>query len=232
MPIPVQDPSAPGLQRRQTQELGPDDWAPGEAPPLEAFLRNRHGLDPEVARRLQVSYPGEARDDMENGDLLFFCSKGFFAWLIRKLSGGPYSHVAMVWHWHDRVVVFESAAKGVHILRAKTKVDQYDGLVDWYEVKGLTQEQRRRLFQVAIDGLDRPYSAWGLLRFAWRRLLGRLPRVGSDRGARPMFCSEYIAWCFERVARDLAPELASEFSSPSALARSRALALKGILKAG
>ena len=232
MSMPVQDPSAPGAQRRQTRELGPYDWEPGDTPPLEAFLRNRHSLEPELLRHMQVSYPDEARDGMQNGDLLFFCSKGLFAWLIRKLSGGPYSHVGMVWHWHDRVVIFESAAKGVHILRAQTKVDQYDGLVDWYEVKGLTQEQRRRLFQVAIDGLGKPYSAWGLLRFAWRRLTGRLPKVSTDRGARTMFCSEYIAWCFERVARDLAPELASEFSSPSALARSSALELKGILKAG
>lgn len=124
--------------------------------------------------------------------------------MIERLSDSPYSHVAIVARWHDRVVAFQADLRGVEVLPASTMVCKYSGKVDWWSLRqdlrdGTFKEQE--LFNTALTLLGVKYGYWRLIELGLRIMLGRTLNP-KDAHATPdsLFCSEFVSRCYRNAA--------------------------------
>tara|TARA_Y100000310_G_scaffold344346_2_gene456637 strand:- start:32010 stop:32228 length:219 start_codon:yes stop_codon:yes gene_type:complete len=59
----------------------------------------------------------KARKSIKPGDLLFCSGEYFISKLIKRFSKSIFSHVAFVFEWHNRILVFESVEDdGIRIM--------------------------------------------------------------------------------------------------------------------
>lgn len=176
---------------------------------------------------------GEVRSQIRTGDILLFQGKTVLSRFIRWGSDSTYSHVGMAAWWGPRLVVFQSAGRGVEMLPVSAAVDEYDGRVDWWPLVPPYDEQldRNRLVDVAITELGKPYATVGLAKLVWRMVIGRfrgIPDPKADPEA--MFCSQYVSYCYRSAGLDLRPNTPDMCTSPADLARSGRLELRAVLR--
>jgi hypothetical protein len=149
----------------------------------------------------------DLREQMKTGDLLLFRGNRLLSGVIERLSDSPYSHVAIVARWHDRVVAFQADLRGVEVLPASTMVCKYSGKVDWWALKPELRERSFKedaLFDTALTLLGIKYGYWRLLELGGRILLGRTLNP-KDAHATPdsLFCSEFVSRCYRNASGDL-----------------------------
>jgi hypothetical protein len=149
----------------------------------------------------------DLREQLQTGDLLLFRGNRLLSGVIERLSDSPYSHVAIVARWRERVVAFQADLRGVEVLPASTMVCKYSGKVDWWALKpelrdGTFKEQA--LFDTALTLLGIKYGYWRLLELGVRILLGRTLKP-KDAHATPdsLFCSEFVSRCYRNASGDL-----------------------------
>jgi hypothetical protein len=179
----------------------------------------------------------EFRREARDGDVVLFQGTGLLSRIIRKGSGSEYSHAGMVAWWGDRLVLLQSTGRGVETLPMSRAVRDYAGPVDWFQVRPDLEERldRERLLSMAVCMQGIPYGTSGLLYLAFRMLLERMGvrsyRNDPDMTGRPdrLFCSQYIAACFEAAGIDLDRQTPHHFTSPGDLAFSRSLVRRGTL---
>jgi hypothetical protein len=185
---------------------------------------------------LEVTYR-DFRREAKDGDVVLFQGTGLLSRIIRKGSGSDYSHAGMVAWWGKRLVLLQSTGRGVETLPMSRAVRDYAGPVDWFQVRPELEPQldRARLLSLAVCMQGIPYGTRGLLVLACRMLLERL-RIRSYRNEpdmtgrpRALFCSQYIAACYERAGLDLDRETPHHFTSPADLAFSTSLARRGTI---
>ena len=177
---------------------GPDGHAPREHHPRwKVSLAPRpHG---------GKSYQ-DLREQMKTGDLLLFRGNRLLSDVIERLSDSPYSHVAIVARWRDRVVAFQADLRGVEVLPASTMVCKYSGKVDWWSLKPELREgvfQEDALFNTALTLLGVKYAYLRLIELGLRIMLGRTLNP-KDAHATPdsLFCSEFVSRCYRNAAPD------------------------------
>lgn len=179
-------------------------------------------------------YTPETRARIRTGDVLLFQGKSWVSRVIRAGSKSAYSHAGLTAWWNDRLVVMQSAGRGVEVLPVSTAVDQYDGRVDWYTVKAHLDGKldRDMLFEEAVDKLGTPYASVGLLELMWRMLIGTFRRT-PDPKVRPeaMFCSQYVSYCYRQAGVDLREDTEDACTSPGDLQTCGKLDLMGVLHA-
>jgi hypothetical protein len=138
------------------------------------------------------------RHQFRTGDLLLFRGSKLLSGAIEHLSDSPYSHVAMLARWQDRIVAFQADLRGVEVLPASTMVCKYEGKVDWW---ALTREAReatgfddKALLDSALTLLGIKYGYWQLVLLGLRILLGRTLSP-KDAHATPdtLFCSQFVS---------------------------------------
>ena len=146
----------------------------------------------------------DLREQLKTGDLLLFRGNRLLSGVIERLSDSPYSHVAIVARWHDRVVAFQADLRGVEVLPASTMVCKYSGKVDWWSLKQELREgpfQEEALFNTALTLLGIKYAYWRLFELGLRIVLGRTLNP-KDAHATPdsLFCSEFVSRCYRNAA--------------------------------
>jgi len=149
----------------------------------------------------------DLREQMRTGDLLLFRGNRLLSGVIERLSDSPYSHVAIVARWHDRVVAFQVDLRGVEVLPASTMVCKYSGKVDWWALKPELRAasfKEDALFDTALTLLGLKYGYWRLAELGLRILLGRTLNP-KDAHATPdsLFCSEFVSRCYRNASGDL-----------------------------
>jgi hypothetical protein len=151
------------------------------------------------ADRVEVRPYDTARSEIRDGDVLLWGGRSGVSRFTRFMSGGFYSHAAIVAWWGHRLMVLEAAWYGLRAVPMSRTVREYNGTVDWYPIRDEEREGDRvsRLLDVARKELGLPFSVPKAFLGLCRRLLGLVPRRGGNR-QRPgaMFCSEYVARCF------------------------------------
>ena len=166
------------------------------------------------------------RQHIRTGDLLLFRGNYMLSHMIESLSDSPYSHVAILARWKDRVVAFQADTRGVEILPVSKMICRYNGKVDWWSrVDGFGDESfEEKLLDTALTLLGTRYGYWPLVRLALRILLGRTLSA-RDAHATPdsLFCSQFVSQCY-RVASDgkfdVNPDLNDASTSPADFVRS------------
>lgn len=149
----------------------------------------------------------QLRDEIATGDLLLFRGNRWLSDVIERLSDSPYSHVAVLARWGDRVVAFQADLQGVQLLPASTMVCKYPGKVDWWslkrELRGPAGIEDPALLDTALTLLGIKYGYWNLLSLGLRILLGRALNP-KEAHATPdsLFCSQFVSLCFRTASDD------------------------------
>lgn len=129
---------------------------------------------------------------MKNIRVAFERDKGFFAWLIRKISGYPYNHIFLVYESEEWVGdwAFEAAAAGVRTVPRKER--------KWLNVYSLTYDgapAMRRVQTLIGEKYDfRSLFIFGVFILFWRWFRVKIRRPGSK--SKTQFCSELVARVF------------------------------------
>ncbi len=139
-----------------------------------------------------------ARKHIQSGDLIAFRGRGPVSWLIRHVTGGSHTHVAVAWWFRDRLFLLE-AREGIGVtMRAASAVLPFD----WIHL-GLSWSSQVEDF--AFSHLGKPYSYADALRAG----------LGFELKADGQICSEYAAELFSRM--DQAFGLRSRSITPTVL---------------
>jgi hypothetical protein len=132
------------------------------------------------------------RDQIRTGDILLFRGRYFLSGVIERLSKSPYSHVAILARWDDRIVAFQSDHRGAELLPASRIVCMYNGDVDWWSLDDAHRPKldEKRLWDSAFSVLGTKFGNWDLVKLATKIILGeKLSRMTP----RSLFCSQYVS---------------------------------------
>ncbi len=168
----------------------------------------------------------DVRGGMKAGDVVLFRGSGLVSRAIRWLTKSPYSHAALVFLFEGRVYCLEAVGSGVRLALISEVLARYHGGIDHFDVPAATDEQRRGALGFAFQQLGKLYDKTGIWRFLLSSLTGRRRRVREDLA---WYCSELVAAAYRRQGLALVPD-SSAYTSPAALALSRELSLRCVVK--
>ena len=153
----------------------------------------------------KISYQ-QARREIMTGDILFCNGRYLVSELIKKASDSIFSHVALLLHWNDRVIVLESVEDdGVraiplshYLYNFENSKKKYNGeiYVARHEVidsLDFDKEKIKRMFGKAVDLLNRNYDKDMIAQIVARIGLG-IGRHGDE-----YICSEFVDKCFKEL---------------------------------
>ncbi|WP_046179005.1 YiiX/YebB-like N1pC/P60 family cysteine hydrolase [Domibacillus tundrae] len=156
---------------------------------------------------IQVPYE-QAVESIRTGDLLFCSGTYLISEFIKKTSDSFVSHVAFLFEWHGRILVFESVEDaGVRIIPLLHYVTNYENTGKKY--KGALYAARhetlidssfdrsilQNMIGKAIDSLNRNYDQAELIRILTRIKLG----IGRHKENEEYICSEFVDQCFGQI---------------------------------
>lgn len=116
-----------------------------------------------------------------------------FAWLIMKAYGIPYSHsyIKIFSEKYDRYLIYQASSTMVNFMNMET-FNEEALVVSETQVK-VTQDQRSKIIQFAIDNCGKPYGIKDIIGLAWVKLnswIGReVKNPFSDKDS-TLICSE------------------------------------------
>ncbi len=155
----------------------------------------------------QLTYD-QALKEIQTGDILFGSGDYLVSQLIKKASNSMFSHVGMLCHWNDRVVIFESVEDdGVravplsHYLFNHENSNQryvgklYVGRHETLNDPNFEKGKLPRLVGKAIDLLNRSYDKNGIAEIVARIGLG----IGRNKNDEQYICSEFVDECFRQI---------------------------------
>jgi hypothetical protein len=201
------------------------DRPPGEGQ-RERRPRRWHSSRPErEAQRPdeKVDYQQVREREIRTGDILLFSGAYALSGVIEWASHCPYSHVAMLGWWKDRLIAFQSDHRGVEVLPASTMVCRYNGKVDWWSLEEAHRPafDEDKFFDTALTLLGIKFGYATLFGLFVRMMLGwTLGRADSNRTPSSMFCSQFVSCCFRNALGDLVPALNDASTSPADIMRS------------
>lgn len=144
------------------------------------------------------NYHRDVRPKLRPGDLLLFRGSRWFSSLIESMERGEYSHSAVVLRWDSRIMIAQAEYPRLEAVPLSVAVKKYEGRVDWYPLKPDLNLDVARLTHEATRLLGRPFAVWDLARVGFAHFFGR-PIKKERRGDLAMFCSEYVAHCFDKA---------------------------------
>jgi hypothetical protein len=174
----------------------------------------------------------QARPIIQTGDVLLFQGLTRISRFIRWGSKSAYSHAGLALWWDDRLMVVQSASRGVELLPASTAVDRYAGQVDWWQPREDIRERLdvRAMVNASFDELGKPYAVWPLVALVMRMFRGEEWGHSDEKyGTESYFCSQLVSRCYRKAGVDLMPGKADADTSPGDLSRSGMLVLRGVL---
>lgn len=143
---------------------------------------------------------GAIRGEVQDGDVFLFQGTYLISRMFRYVNRSFYSHVGFAAWWGDRLMLMQSATKGVQAVPLSVAADEYSGRVDWFSLErtGIEDLDVRLgciLSEARLDlGLN--YGVGALLRniahALWRTVLL------DPQHPRAMFCSQYVSHCFRK----------------------------------
>jgi hypothetical protein len=163
------------------------------------------------------------RGDIQTGDILLFRGSHPLSKVIEGISGSPYSHVAFLTKWDDRVIALQSDLRGVEVIPASMLVCRYEGKVEWWRLAA----GRRNGFD-SRDFLNRALTLigikYGYLSLIWvgiRMMLGlSVYRKFSHVRPSSLFCSSFVSYCYMNEGIAISAKAGVDGTSPADFANS------------
>lgn len=169
-------------------------------------------LNPGVPRNNDLTQYYKVRDLMRTGDVIAFGGKDIFAKLVRKITGGNYSHVGMVvkfddLEFGDRVFILESIThKGVVLMLLSSKLLAYNGIgVAWYplapkEMPSETPKDYRNVIRgYLMQQLGKNYDYRDIQYFV-KKFIFRFQKIQNVlNDPNRVICSELVARALQTV---------------------------------
>lgn len=149
------------------------------------------------------NYPN-IRRSIKTGDI-FLCSGDYcISRLIKYFSDSMFSHVAFVFYWNERIMVFESVEDdGVRIVPLSQYLDNYENSKKPYKGRLFLARHKTDISQLAINNmlgeavnlLNRNYGMVDIVKIAWRIIIGSGEHDPDDE----YICSEFVDKCFNKI---------------------------------
>lgn len=159
----------------------------------------------------RLSYQ-QARTKIMTGDILFCSGNYLVSELIKKASDSIFSHVALLLHWNDRVVVLESVEDdGVRAVPLSHYLYNYENSKKTYngelyiarheiiESPNFDKDKLKSMFGKAVDLLNRNYDKNEIAKIVARIGLG----IERHRDDDEYICSEFVDECFKELEIEL-----------------------------
>jgi len=182
----------------------------------------------------QVFPYAQARERIQDGDVLLFRGQGLIAWGVSVITKSPYNHAAEAAWWSRILMCVET--RGLRNARAvvlSSQVKKYRCRIDVYRyvpvaAQGLLRGSPipARAAAWAIRNTATPYGWWAIVRALVQRLPGSrlIWRASTDDARRgPIHCSANVAASYRHSGDDLCPGLSDTDTTPTDLAASRKL---------
>ena len=150
----------------------------------------------------------QARKNIKPGDFLFCSGNYFISNLIKRFSKSIFSHVAFVFKWNNRILVFESIEDdGIRIMPLSHYLYNYENTKKQYRGRifigrhkqRITSSEMRRMIHYAVNFLNRNYDRGEILKIAFRIVTGKTRHKDDDE----YMCSEFVDICFKKISRKL-----------------------------
>lgn len=149
----------------------------------------------------KISYE-EARNNIKNGDLLFFSGTEWLSYAIRRFTKSDISHVALaVWlrfnhETTDRLCLMESTGKGVMLIPLSFAIEKYKGKIFWKPLKEDCGLCRDEILKNSLSkwGKEYPkfYQYFLIMSPTLRFLRDKLRKLDSDTSCDKYTCSEFV----------------------------------------
>lgn len=153
----------------------------------------------------RISYE-KAKKEIKMGDLLFCSGNYLVSELIKKASDSIFSHVALLFYWNEHILVLESVEDdGVRVIPLSHYLYNYENSKRKYigeiyvarhkEIDNLDKEKIRRMFNTAVNLLNRNYDKVEIAKIVARIGLG----IGRHKDNDEYICSEFVDECFKQL---------------------------------
>lgn len=146
----------------------------------------------------------DVRGQIQNLDLLFAAGNYPISRMIEYVTNSMFSHVAFVFHWNSRVLLFESVEdKGVRIGPLSQYVSDYENSGSGYNGRLFIARydtvydpnKCAEMLGDAADLLNRKYDQEEIA-----RILARITmRLGNHSDNNTYICSEFVDVCFQHL---------------------------------
>lgn len=153
-----------------------------------------------------------AKGEIKTGDIFFCSGRYLVSELIKKLSNSLFSHVGLLVHWNEHVLVVESVEDdGVRVVPLAHYLYNYENSKEKYKGKmyiarhevvdspDFDKEKIKAMCDRAIDLLNRNYDREEIGRIVARIGLG----IGRHKDDEEYMCSEFVDECFKELGIEL-----------------------------
>ncbi|WP_046174924.1 YiiX/YebB-like N1pC/P60 family cysteine hydrolase [Domibacillus indicus] len=150
----------------------------------------------------------QAVKSIQTGDLLLCSGTYLISEFIKKASNSFISHVAFLFKWHNRTLVFESVeGTGVRIIPLLQYVSNYENTGKKYKgslyiarheqliSSSFDRSLLKNMMGKAIDLLNQDYNQAELIKILTRIKLG----IGRHEDNDQYICSEFVDQCFQQI---------------------------------
>ncbi|WP_347549004.1 YiiX/YebB-like N1pC/P60 family cysteine hydrolase [Pseudalkalibacillus hwajinpoensis] len=155
---------------------------------------------------LDVKNYQHIRNHIQTGDLLL-CSGSYpVSKIIQKVSNSHFSHVALLFRWVDRIMLFESVESyGVRMVPLSHYFNDYRNSGSAYvgdlylsrhaKVQHLTSSKLNDMLRRGADLTGKMYDIEEILKILASVVIDDLKSIPNDR----YICSEFIQECFQKA---------------------------------
>lgn len=148
----------------------------------------------------------EARKKIQSGDFLVCSGEYLVSKAIKKASKSEYSHIGLLVHWNQRILLSESVEDdGVRFVPLSHYTFNYENTKKPYKGRlfiarhrvfhSASQDQVNRVFGRAADLLNCNYDKGDIAKIVARISLGMGRRDQDDA----FICSEFVAECMKEI---------------------------------
>jgi hypothetical protein len=142
----------------------------------------------------------------EIGDLIFCESTTIFGRLIRKVTGSPFSHVALAISSTD-IVEADAFIKSREVPFQQT---EYPHIKVMRTKVPLTDEQKRLLVENSGKLLGRGYNYWAIF-LLFLRIIFKINLDKLKVDLTKLWCSELTDYIYNNINIDLVPQIHNEY---------------------
>ncbi|MEH7754765.1 YiiX/YebB-like N1pC/P60 family cysteine hydrolase [Bacillus toyonensis] len=155
----------------------------------------------------QISYE-QAKKEIQTGDILLCSGHYLVSELIKKASDSIFSHVGVLFHWNNHIIILESVEDdGVRAVPLSHYMYNYENSKEKYngemyiarhkeiENNDFHTEKIMKMFEKAMDFLNRNYDKDEIAKIVARIGLG----IGRHKDDDEYICSEFVDECFKQL---------------------------------
>ncbi|PFN03466.1 hypothetical protein COJ51_16195 [Bacillus thuringiensis] len=155
----------------------------------------------------QISYE-QAKKEIQTGDILLCSGNYLVSELIKKASDSIFSHVGVLFHWDNHIIILESVEDdGVRAVPLSHYMYNYENSKKKYNGEIYVARHKeienydfctgkiKKMFEKALDFLNRDYDKDEIAKIVARIGLG----IGRHKDDDEYICSEFVDECFKQL---------------------------------